>query len=293
MRGIFWLASYPKSGNTWFRAFLHNLQAGKTQPADINQLETGQIASSRIWLDDILGFDSADLLPAEIERMRPEIYRWSSEQEQVGHHKIHDAYILLPDGEPMVSRQGTAGALYIIRNPLDVAISAANHWNVDIDTAIGNMADPNFCLARQRKGLSSQLEQRLYDWSGHVRSWTETAGLNCLVLRYEDMHAQALTSFSRAAAFLAIEHSTADIERAIRFSAFDELARQESERGFRERPQHTARFFRQGQPDAWKNQLNGGQIARIIADHGAIMRKYGYLDAQNNPHTTTGEQHDE
>ena len=55
MGGIYWLASYPKSGNTWFRAFLCNLQEDGEEPADINDLATGGIASARGWLDEVLG----------------------------------------------------------------------------------------------------------------------------------------------------------------------------------------------------------------------------------------------
>ena len=73
MGGIYWLASYPKSGNTWFRTFLRNLIEDGDQPADINDLSTGSIASSRGWLDEVLGFDTAELDPDEVDRLRPEV----------------------------------------------------------------------------------------------------------------------------------------------------------------------------------------------------------------------------
>src|SRR5207244_8908627 len=100
MGGIYWLASYPKSGNTWFRTFLYNLQEDGDDPADINDIRTGAIASGRGWIDEVLGFDSADLTQDEIERLRPAVYRWSGSDDEIGYHKIHDAYTLLPDGEP-------------------------------------------------------------------------------------------------------------------------------------------------------------------------------------------------
>lgn len=67
MGGIYWLASYPKSGNAWFRAFLRNLQEDGDAPVDINELQTGSIASARGWLDEVLGFDTAELTPDEVE----------------------------------------------------------------------------------------------------------------------------------------------------------------------------------------------------------------------------------
>ena len=44
---IVWLASYPKSGNTWTRAFLTAYLGDEDQAVDINDLEGGPIASSR------------------------------------------------------------------------------------------------------------------------------------------------------------------------------------------------------------------------------------------------------
>ena len=48
---LFWLASYPKSGNTWFRAFLRNLECGAKQPASINDLGATSLAAGRAGID--------------------------------------------------------------------------------------------------------------------------------------------------------------------------------------------------------------------------------------------------
>lgn len=64
---IIWLASYPKSGNTWFRIFLANLFSGAKQPANINELQDTSIASNRQMFDEAAGIASSDLTPQEIE----------------------------------------------------------------------------------------------------------------------------------------------------------------------------------------------------------------------------------
>lgn len=283
MSGIYWLASYPKSGNTWFRTFLRNLQEDGLAPADINDLSSGNIASSRGWLDEVLGFDTAELTPDEVERLRPAVYRWSLRDDEVGYHKIHDAYTLTADGEPLVSREATLGALYILRNPLDVAPSAANHWHCSLDQAIETMGTPNIAFCRSRKVLTNQVRQHMLTWSEHVLSWVDAPELNRLVVRYEDMQTDPLTTFSQACHFLQLPCDPARIEKAVRFSDFGVLARQEAEKGFRERPQHTERFFRQGQSGAWRNKLTPEQIKRIVDDHGVVMRRFGYLDAHGEP----------
>jgi hypothetical protein len=283
MGGIYWLASYPKSGNTWFRAFLHNLQEDGEEPADINDLATGGIASARGWLDEVLGFDTAELTPEEVERLRPVVYDWSSRGEETGYHKIHDAYTLTADGEPLVGRGATLGALYIVRDPRDVAPSAANHWECTLDEAIERLERPQMALARSRRGLPPQVRQRLLSWSAHVLSWVDAPGLRCEVVRYEDMKADPLATFTRAAAFLDLPHDAERVSKAIRFSSFDELSRQEADRGFRERPQHAERFFRRGTSGGWRDTLTAEQVERVVAAHGEVMRRFGYLDARGDP----------
>ena len=61
MSGILWLASYPKSGNTWFRTFLTNFMADRERPVSINELDSGQIASAREPFDEALGYESGEL----------------------------------------------------------------------------------------------------------------------------------------------------------------------------------------------------------------------------------------
>ena len=77
MKGIVWLASYPKSGNTWFRAFLANLLHGGEQPVDINAFDTNNFAA-RPGFDRALGWETSDLTLAEVERAANFVSRWFS-----------------------------------------------------------------------------------------------------------------------------------------------------------------------------------------------------------------------
>jgi len=282
MGGIYWLASYPKSGNTWLRAFLHNLRTDGDAPVDINDLHTGSIASARGWIDTVLGFDTADLTNDEIDRLRPAVYSWSRNDAEASYHKIHDAYSLLQDGEPLVSREGTLGAVYVLRNPLDVVASLANHMNFSLDRAIRFMADDAASFAARPSRLHPQVHHRLLSWSAHVASWIDAPGLDRQIVRYEDMQARPGETFARVASFLELPTDAARVEKAVRFSAFAELSRQETAGGFEERPHHTASFFRRGQAGGWIDTLSADQVARVIADHGPMMRRVGYLDHTGN-----------
>lgn len=278
MSGIYWLASYPKSGNTWFRSFLYNLQQNGDVPADINELQTGSIASGRGWLDEVLGFDTAELRADEVDRLRPAVYRWSMQDKQPGYHKIHDAYTTTADGEPLISREGTRGALYIIRNPLDLVSSLANHNQSTVNEAINTMSNLSYSLSGSRKGLPNQVRQRLLSWSEHVLSWVDVPELNCLVIRYEDMLAEPVRTFTKAAEFLQLPTDSTRIAKAIRFSDFKVLSQQESTKGFQERPPKVNQFFRRGHSGGWREELSPEQVKFVLSNHAGVMQRFGYID---------------
>ena len=73
---IIWLASYPKSGNTWFRVFLSNLLSHSDKPADINNLYATPIASNRELFDEATGISSSELTLDEIDNLRPLVYEF-------------------------------------------------------------------------------------------------------------------------------------------------------------------------------------------------------------------------
>ncbi|MBF0498128.1 MAG: sulfotransferase domain-containing protein [Deltaproteobacteria bacterium] len=277
MNGIIWIASYPKSGNTWFRLFLTNLLLDPPEPADINDITT-TIASSRGLFDDYAGIESSDLLPEEIERKRPQVYELLAEEaEDQVFIKIHDAYTYLEEGLPLVSTAGTWGVVYIVRNPLDIAASYAHHNQLDLDKAITDLANESNFLGKMKHGLSDQIVQRILSWSSHVKSWVDAPGLNICLIRYEDMLDHPEKTFGRAARFCGLPDDPERLSRAIRFSSFEVVKEQERGRKFKETPPGVSTFFRRGKTGAWREELNPKQVRRIVSEHGDVMQRFGYL----------------
>jgi aryl sulfotransferase len=279
MKGIIWLASYPKSGNTWFRIFLTNLLRDADAPASINDLESTPIASAREVFDNNVGFEASDLTADEIDRLRPELYIHLAENagEQL-FMKIHDAYTCVAGDMPLIPYEATGGALYFIRNPLDVAVSFAHHSGSDYDTSISRMADESFAFCGKANRLHNQLRQRLLSWSGHVRSWIDSAPFPVCLLRYEDMKTRSLETFERAVRFAGLPHTREQIQKALGFSSFDVVQKLEETEGFREKSPSSSRFFRKGKIGSWREELNDEQVQRIIRDHAEVMRRFGYID---------------
>jgi hypothetical protein len=90
------------------------------------------------------------------------------------------------------------------------------------------------------------------------------------------MHRDAFGTFQSVIAFLNGHATEAEIQRAVANSRLEELQRQETEKGFRERMQGQERFFRSGRTGEWKDVLTLGQIRTIEERFGPVMTCFGY-----------------
>ena len=277
-KNIVWLASYPKSGNTWFRVFLTNLLGGRQETADINDLDDTRIASARGAFDNAVGLEAGDLTGDEIDLLRPRVYdRWSaSSPDEILFRKIHDAYEYTSGGEPLISVTATRAALYLVRNPLDVAVSYAHHSRSSLDDAVSALCDPDHAFCGNPGVLANQLRQRISTWSGHVRSWTRQRDIPVRVVRYEDMKRRPIETFADAVSFAGFDYDIPAIARAVELSAFERLREQEAADGFREKARNAGWFFRRGEVGAWRDALSSEQVSRIVACHGEVMAELGY-----------------
>lgn len=284
----YWLASYPKSGNTWLRLFLSNMidSQSMTTP-NINDIRVGDMAGNRYWVENSLGIDIAELSDDEIDTLRSQAYQWYFEnQAQDDHtthqfHKTHDAY-RLPSGQTLIPEGATSGVIYLIRNPLDIAVSGANHASISLDQAIQTLCNQKFTLSPNYTAMNPQLRQFLGDWSHHVSSWLH-ADVKKLVIRYEDMNQNPLPTFQLIAQFLGLPSDANRIQTALSHCQFDKIQKQENEYGFIEKSHKVTNFFRKGIVGDWVNHLNNEQIKTITDYHHAIMQQIGYLDHNGAP----------
>jgi hypothetical protein len=275
--GIVWLASYPKSGNTWTRAFLHNLvrvTAGEGQAQPINDLNQFSMTSAAKFLfEEVLGFSPTDKHVEEVAAARAGVQQHLADLvEGLVFVKTHQA-LAIDRGHPTINFSVTAGAIYIVRNPLDVAISYAHHLGRSINRSINLMNSKN-----AETSVSDKQVNELYgSWSQHVLSWTRKPHRAIYVMRYEDMLNEPQKTFGALARHLLFAPTNEQLAEAIDRSSFERLREQEEKEGFRERPDKAERFFREGRADQWKDVLTPQQVQRIVDAHGEQMQRFGYL----------------
>ncbi len=281
-KNIVWLASYPKSGNTWCRVFLSNYLNKTNEKIDINNLKIGAIFSSRQIIEDYTGFDTSEYTANECDELRNYAFnKWSESFEEIAFLKSHDAYTLLDSGENMFPVGATKAAIYFIRNPLDVTISFANHMACSIEKAIARICDKKFCIAASTKKYNQQVRQKLLSWNLHLKSWTEQKDFPVLIIRYEDMLINPHKEFKKILKFLDIKIENKKFNISIQNSCFEKMKESEKENGFKEKPSVCKNFFNIGKSGYYKEVLSESQIQKIIKEQKYSMKKFNYLSKSN------------
>lgn len=273
MGKIIWIASYPKSGNTWVRAFLHNLMRDTQEAYDINRLSDLTLGDSQVrWFQQIQNKPSREYSNEELAALRPQVHRLFTETSRDPVFvKTHNA-VMEYAGTAMISLQHTAAAIYVIRNPLDVVISHSHHYGNSIDRTIEIMET----FGSVTGAGDNHVPELHSSWSNNVLTWTAVPNPALHVMRYEDMLDKPLGTFTKLVKFLNLPAGRERIERAIKRSSFKVLQEQERQHGFVERNAQSERFFRAGKAGQWRTELTPEQIARVVEAHREQMSRFGY-----------------
>ena len=274
MGNIVWLASYPKSGNTWLRAFLANLVANGATPVPLTELpKYGRLEAEPELYSRIAGRPSTELDFAELCALRPQVHAAiAAAAPRTVFVKTHSMAGAM-DGVPLLTPSVTAGAIYVVRNPLDVAISMSHHFGIDQDAAIDYLNNENSATENNAMFVS----EFLGSWSQHAKSWADLESERILILRYEDLLEKPAKWFGKVARLVGVDNDRVRVERAIRHSDFRALADMEKRDGFVEVPIKGKRFFRAGRSNQWREKLSREQVARIVEAHRTQMQRFGYV----------------
>ena len=265
MTNIVWLASYPKSGNTWIRAIVYSALFGQMTIHELG----GMIPNFAFFASQLNGgkFDS----PGQIRHF------WEEAQSQLcksaGNERVllktHNAAGVYDVGE-FPSRKHSEKAVYIVRDPRDVAVSYSSHFGLSLESAINsllNESNINFKTEDLSRG------EFLSSWGNHVNSW-QNAAIPVFQLRYEDLIDNPAKHIKKVLSFLDIK-PVITIENIVTMTSFEKLAKQEKTRGFAEASKNQF-FFRQGRKSQW-TEFDENKFKKLIIKFEPVMRSLGYL----------------
>ena len=264
-----WLASYPKSGNTWVRLLLNALEHGpdfqwsrQDGPHDAPELTQGMAMSA------------AD--PAQTAALLR--LTWARSDTTTGRprrRKTHRPWGQAADGYPWGQLPGgRSRAIYVVRDPRAVTVSWAHHTGRSHEDAVADLAtlNPGFF----EWGGSEDPGWIEGSWSGHVTSWLDQQDVPVLLVRYEDLHERTAHELVRMADFVGVPHGDDLVADAVARCEFRALALRETLEGFVEAAASDRVFFRRGEVDSWRHELSPELADRVRADHGDVMERLGY-----------------
>lgn len=265
------LASYPKSGNTWFRALLTNYFSRTAEPVALTALGGPPLLALTSCCDEYLGLDPGLLSLSEQHGYRGLICQLAAREMADGAIiKVHDAY------DPALFPADAVGrVIYLARDPRVVAPAYAFHLNTSVDDAVAHLNDARYAMFDAPDRPLGQFRQHLGTWTGHVRGWLDQRALPVHLVRYEDLERDTAGAFAAALAFAG---HTPDMDRvrfAVEASDLNRLRKQEAETGFPEKNPDAPSFF--GRRTKGDVGLTAAQETEITEQNGAVMHRLGYL----------------
>lgn len=287
---IFWIASYPKSGNTLVRSILSCLFFSEDGQFDFEMLKHTSQFEMRNRLDIIKNINKDDFTKLGDLKILSKYWLFLQSKENLkiknhfGFFKSHSSLVSMFNNW-FTTPELTAGYIYVIRDPRDVAISWSKHSGLSIDQSIDFMLDFKSCIewARTQSALFDNVVPKTYigSWNEHVLSWTENSfKVPKLIIKYEDLvydkekNLKKIINFFKKEYQIKFNNIEIKISNIVKSTDFKYLKKLEEKKGFEEA--NRGSFFRKGEKNQWKKVLKTNQIDRIEKKFRDFMHKYSY-----------------
>ena len=272
---IIWLASYPKSGNTWLRSFLINYLNKRTSNFDFS------------LLDQIRRFPRRELydqLKVNFNKFPEIVSNWINMQEFINlkneftYLKTHNAMCTI-DNHPFTNSQNTIGSIYLVRDPRDVILSYSKFLNKSIAHTFNIMKSSS--ISRVDTSKNAPVDVMMGSWAENYRSWRDYSSVKKIIVKYEDLIQNPYETFFKIINYLNKINGLIIDEEMIKISidntSFDKLRDIEKRDGFNESESKNCNFFRKGKSGDWKNYLDKKIISQIEQAFKKEMKELGYL----------------
>ena len=280
---IIWIASYPKSGNTWVRSLLASYLYSNNGVFNFDLLKKIKQFPSKQYFEFFLK-DFTDIKKISDY--------WIAAQERIRLFnketiflKTHSALCTL-ENNPFTNKRNTKAVIYIVRDPRNVITSLSHHYSLNIDQAFDFINDKNRMLLKNEYGQGNfGIATVLGNWSEHYKSWKNINFAPILIVRYEDLINDVKKTFMSILNFLSnlmkIGIDEKKIINTIDSCRFDVLSNKEKNEGFIESVDHKVsgkklKFFNLGKKNDWKNLLDPKIEEQIRFKFNKEMKELGY-----------------
>ncbi len=276
---IIWIASYPKSGNTYIRSFLSAYYYSINGEFNFKLLKyIEQFPDKQFFNGFIHNKDEAakNWLP-----MQKKII--SSKRVKI--LKTHSAYGSY-NNNPFTTSDVTLGGIYVVRDPRNIITSLMNHFSLKQDEALQMIFDKNRGIKSADNNYATY--SFLSSWSNHVKSWSNINNFRTMIIKYEELednYEKLLVDLIKFINVLLKNNEGIDYQkfkRALQTTRFDKLKEIENLDGFSEamiskKSGGKVPFFNLGFKSDWKKDLDNMIAKKIEENLGEEMKNMGYL----------------
>ncbi len=255
---IIWIASYPKSGNTFLRSFISSYYFSKKGKFNFDLLL------------NILQFPSIKFSKKKINSELEASQNWIYNQKQffsgdklhfIKTHSSLDKY----RENSFTSKNLTLGAIYIVRDPRNLITSMTHHYSLNYDQAYSKLINEKQTLLEKSTDNDYSNFTFLGSWSNHYKSWKNTKDFKTLFIKYEDFENNKLDTFKKIIHFVNnLKKNDSSIDKkklinSINSTSFSNLRNKEENEGFEEsvysKSGEKKRFFNLGFNNRWQKIL--------------------------------------
>ena len=291
---IFWLSSYPKSGNTLLRYILIALfftEDGKfsfDKSKFISQFDQTVIIKNN---KHIFGDDFRKIGNIEI------FYKYMDQLQTKKSLGFENDFIFLKthaglfeiNNNSFTKIENTRGFIYLVRDPRDVCISNAKHNGVTFDQSINIMLNKNTMIDWIKRKEDENIFNKhttpkslMSSWENHVISWTSINwNIPYLILKYEDLVYDKKNTLQKIVLFFEKNYNfkfhdiNTRISNILETTDFKNFKKYEENHGFNEASRFSS-FFSVGRKNQWKEKLTKNQIKKIEGSFSKVMKDFNY-----------------
>ena len=278
---IFWIASYPKSGNTWIRALISTYLYTDGKEFNFDLLLNIPKFTQEKYISPLIKLEKIKKNPLEITK------HWENAQSRINldnklkFFKTHNAMCAI-DGNAFTNNKNTIGAIYIVRDPRDIVVSASKYFNTSHEKTKNNMFNIYMDLINTYN--DKPINTFLGSWSVHYNSWIKNSK-NILLIKYENLINNKELEIRRVINFInkftKFSVDEEKIKKCIISSSFENMKNMENKGLFKESAKdskgNNIPFFNHGKIGMWKNILKKEIVSEIEKKFYKEMRELNYL----------------
>ena len=281
---IFWIASYPKSGNTWLRSLLSAYYY--SSDGNFNQKLLKNI-SQFPQKHHFANFDYNPKIVTDTSRFWIKAQNEINRDSKLKFFKTHNILGAINNNN-FTNKENSIGGIYLVRDPRNIITSLQNHFELNKDEALKFMLSEKKYLYDYYQTNDFSDFQFISSWEKNYKSWTKQDIFPIKVIKYEELMNNTFETFKEIILF--IEKITkikkifieSKAKNSIQSTSFNKMKKIEQSKGFKESvlsKNHSKKipFFHLGPKNDWKKIFNEDFIKNVTVKFKPLLKELNYI----------------